>query len=43
MPGGDVAEIEHLEVDVAKETLGVKICPTGAAVAQFLSLKKKAQ
>ena len=43
MPGGEVAEIEHLGVDVAKETLGVKVCPTGAALAQFLSIKKKAQ
>ena len=43
MPGGDVTEIEHLKVDVAKEMLGVKVCPTGAAVVQFLSMKKKAQ
>ena len=43
MPGGEVAEIKHLGVDVAKETLGVKVCPTGATRAQFLSMKKKAQ
>ena len=43
MPGGEVAEIEHLGVDVTNETLGVKVCPTGAAIAQFLSMKKKAQ
>ena len=43
MPGREVAEVKYLGVDVAKEMLGVKVCPTGATLAQFLSMKKKAQ
>ena len=29
MPDGSLVEIDHLSVDIAKETLGVFTCPTG--------------
>ena len=43
LPDGSEAEIEHLAVDVAKETLGVWTCPSGDASAQFRSMKEKGQ
>ena len=38
-----MAPIEHLGVDVAKETLGVFVCPSGAADKQLDMIKFKAQ
>ena len=40
---GNEALIEHLGVDVAKETLGVFVCPSGAANKQLEVVKSKAQ
>ena len=38
-----VVPIEHLGVDVAKETLGVFVCPSGAADKQLDVIKFKGQ
>ena len=38
-----MAEIEHLSVHEAKETLGVFTCPAGTAKAQLLSMTGKGQ
>ena len=43
MPDGSLVEIDHLLVDIAKETLGVFTCPSGDASAQFLSMLQKGQ
>ena len=43
MPDGSLVEIDHLSVDIAKETLGVFTCPSGDASAQFLSMLQKDQ
>ena len=40
---GNGALIEHLGVDVAKETLGVFVCPSGVANQQLDVVKSKAQ
>ena len=37
------ADIEHLAVDVTKETLGVCPYPTGDATTQFRSMAEKGQ
>ena len=38
-----IIPIEHLVVDVAKETLGVFVCPSGATDKQLETIKLKAQ
>jgi hypothetical protein len=43
MPDGTSAEIDHLPVDTAKETLGVFTCPTGEAAGPLLAMKEKCQ
>ena len=43
MPDGSLVKIDHLSVDIAKETLGVFTCPSGDALAQFLSILQKGQ
>ena len=43
MPYGSLVDIDHLSVDIAKETLGVFTCPSGDASAQFLSMLQKGQ
>ena len=40
---GGSAPIEYLGVDVAKETIGVFVCPSGAAGKQLDVIKFKAQ
>ena len=40
---GNGALIEHLDVDVAKETLGVFVCPSSVANQQLDVAKSKAQ
>ena len=39
MSDGSMVEINHLSVNTAKETLGVSVCPSGDAMAQFLSMR----
>ena len=41
MPYGYLVEIDHLSVNIAKETFGVFACPSGDASAQFLSMLQK--
>ena len=36
-------EIDHLSVNITKETLGVFTCPSGDVSAQFLSMLQKGQ
>ena len=43
MPDGSLVEIDHLLVDIAKETLGVFMCPSGDASSQLLSMLQKCQ
>ena len=43
MPDGSMIPIEHLAVNVAKETLGVWMCPTGDATAALEAMSDKAQ
>ena len=43
MPDGSLVDIDHLSVDIAKETLGVFTCPSGDASDQFLSMLQKGQ
>ena len=43
MPDGSMMPIENLVVNVAKETLGVWMCPTGDASAALKAMKEKAQ
>ena len=41
MPDGSLLDIEHLSVDIVKETLGVFTCPSGDMLAQLLSMLQK--
>ena len=43
MPDDSLVEIDNLSVDIAKETLGVFMCPSGDASTQFLSMLQKGQ
>ena len=43
MPDGSLVKIDHLSVDIAKETLGVFTCPSGDASDQLLSILQKGQ
>ena len=43
MPDGPVAQIEHLPVDTAKETLGVWTSPTGCNKKAIQAMQNKAQ
>ena len=43
MPDGSLVERKNLSVDTTKETLGVFVCPSGNARAQFLSMLQKGQ
>ena len=43
MTDGSLMEIYHLSVDIAKETLGLLMCPSGDASSQFLNMLQKGQ
>ena len=43
MPDGGFTAIEHLSVDTASKTLGVKTCPSGKAEGALERIRKRAQ
>ena len=43
IPDGSLVEIDHLSVDIAKDTLGVFTFPSGDASAQLLIMLQKGQ